>query len=103
MNTSNSDSANTRTDYLTFTVDRNVDVYVAYDSAATTLPSWLLSEFIDTGLSINVSNSSAPLLRLYKKSFIYGVDTLVDGSIQLGGNLAGGAAGAGANYVVIVK
>ena len=101
VRTANADSANTRSDYLTFTVDRNVDVYVAYDSTAT-IPTWL-SSFTDTGVDITVSNSVAPTMRLYKKNFIFGVDTPADGSIQLGGNMASGAAGANANYIVVVK
>jgi len=101
IKTADADSANIRSDYLTFTVDRNVDVYVAYDSTAT-VPTWLAG-FTDTGLNVTVSNPAAPTMRLYTKNYIFGVDTPADGSIQLGGNLASGAAGANANYVVIVK
>jgi len=102
INTADSDKGNTRTDYLTFTIDRDVDLYVAYDAAATTLPSWL-SGFTDTGLTLAVSNPLAPTMKLYQKSYAVGVDTPPDGTIQLGGNLSGGTVGANANYIVIVK
>ena len=104
IQTADADKSNSRDDYLTFTIDRDVDVYVAYDSAATSLPDWMISiGFVDTSVDVNVTNSSAPVLRLYKKTFLYSVDTPLDGSIQLGGNSAVGAAGAAANYLVIVK
>lgn len=37
-----------------------LDPYVAYDANATTLPSWLSSGFIDSGMRIYTSNASAP-------------------------------------------
>ena len=102
LKTADADKANTRSDYLTFTIDRNTDLYIAYDAAATALPSWL-SGYTDTGQTLTVSNTMAPTMRLYKKSYQVGVDTPADGTIQLGGNLASGAAGADANYIVIIK
>ena len=99
---SNADQANTRNDYLTFTVDRNVDVYVAYDPGATTLPDWMAG-FTDTTQDLGVTDAGSSTLKLYHKTYVIGVDTPADGTIQLGGNLATGAVGAGRNYVVIVK
>ena len=80
--------------YLTFTVDRPVTLYVAYDSAATALPGWMTG-FVFTGLSLSTTNSVAPSLALYSKSF-------PSGPIALGANLQAPAIGAKANYVVIV-
>ena len=95
--TANADAPSTSTPYLSFGVDRNVTVYVAYDfdpaDPAAVLPGWL-STFTDTGLPLGVSDP-APRFRLYRKSFS-------PGSISLNGNLADGGAGAQANYIVIV-
>ena len=102
LSTANADQANTRNDYLSFTVDRNVDVYVAYDPGATTLPDWMAG-FTDTTQDLGVTDTGSSTLRLYHKAYIVGVNTPVDGTILLGGNMAAGAVGASRNYVVIIK
>jgi len=102
ISTANADKVNSRGDYLTFNVDRNVDVYIAYDPAATVLPGWM-SGFTDTFQTVSVTDPGASTLKLYHKTYVYGVDTPIDGTIQLGGNLASGASGANRNYLVIVK
>jgi len=102
LRTANSEKSNLRSDYLSFTVDRNVEVFVAYDASAIVLPPWFVG-FTDTGLTITVSNPITPTMKLYKKTFVLGVDTLSDGTILLGGNISGGAIGVNSNYVVIIK
>lgn len=102
VKTANTDKTITRSDYLGFTIDRNVDVYIAYDAKASSLPAWL-GGYSYTGQTLAVSNPSAPAMKLYKKSYQLGVDTPANGTINLGGNLAGGGVGATANYVVIIK
>lgn len=92
--TANADRSSTAADYVTFDVDRAVDVYIAYDAGATGLPSWM-SGFLDTGLTLTTSNAAADSLKLYRAT--YGA-----GAITLGGNLSGSATGAETNYVVIV-
>ena len=92
--TANADVANSSSNYLTFSVDRPVTVYVAYDGGATSRPGWM-SSFADAALNVGTTNPSSPTLHLYRKA--YGA-----GSITLGGNLATGASGADANYLVIV-
>jgi len=101
--TANSDSSNTSANYLSFDVDRNVTVFVAYDSVATTLPNWL-SSFSNTGAQIQVSQSGASF-KVYCSSLTPDTcDSLPSGTVTvtLGGNLASPAAGAQNNYVVIV-
>ncbi|MBA4368868.1 MAG: hypothetical protein C0403_14670, partial [Desulfobacterium sp.] len=95
INTANSDRNNTDDSYISFTTDRNIRLYIAYDAGATTRPDWM-SGYTDTGVNLSITNPSAPLHRLYRKDFSAG-------SVTLGGNLATGANGADANYVVIIK
>ncbi len=95
INTANSDRNNTDDNYISFTTDRNIRLYIAYDGGAATRPNWM-SGYTDTGVNLSTTNPSAPLHRLYRKDF-------PAGSVTLGGNLAAGANGADANYVVIVK
>ncbi|VAW83691.1 hypothetical protein MNBD_GAMMA16-1403, partial [hydrothermal vent metagenome] len=90
----NVDGTNTSASYLSFTVDQAVDVYIAYDNNAMTLPDWLL-DFSETGLLLSTTDPSTPDLHLYKKSF-------PTGTITLGGNLQGSATGANSNYVTII-
>jgi lysophospholipase L1-like esterase len=92
--TSNADRNSTKRTYVSFSVDRDVDVFVGYDVGAMRLPGWL-GGFEETGLSVSTTNPSASSLKLFRKSY-------APGSISLGGNLSGSAAGANANYVVVV-
>ena len=90
----NADSADTSDSHLTFTVDRPIDVYIAYDNSATALPDWM-SGFANTGLLVGTTDPSTPNLRLYTKSFSAG-------AITLGGNKQGSETGATSNYVAII-
>ena len=92
--TANADKNNSTSNYLSFNVDRNVRVYIAYDSGATLLPAWLTSTFTPTGLQLSTTNPAVPTFNLYSRDF-------VSGNISLGGNRAGGA-NALANYIAIV-
>ena len=91
--TENADKSNTQDNFLSFTVDRSVDVYVAYDPRATILPDWL-NGFVYAG-TLGVSDPGTSFLDLYRADEMNGI-------IDLGGNLAGGASGALSNYIVIV-
>ena len=95
IKTLNSETNNSAADYLYFEVDRPVEVIVAYDAGAAALPNWLTQSFSATGEAIFTSDPATSQLDLYSASF-------PAGSVELGGNLAPGAAGAKANYVVIV-
>ena len=90
--TANADVGNTSVNnYISFSVDRSVTVYVAYASGAN-LPSWLSSNFTDTGLTLSVTNP--PNFKLYSRS--YGI-----GAVTLGGNQASPGTGA-SHYLAIV-
>jgi hypothetical protein len=98
IRTANAEKNNSASNYIDFTVDRSVTVYVAYDAGAASLPNWLnpsSSSFSDTGLEVQSSDPASPALHVYSKSF-------AAGSVSLGGNLAAGASGADSNYLVVV-
>jgi hypothetical protein len=91
VNTANADKSQSGTSFLTFSVNQDVTVYVAYDSRATSLPAWLAG-WSSTGSSLDNTDT---LLDLYAKDF-------AAGSVTLGGNLAPGGAGASSNYSVAI-
>jgi lysophospholipase L1-like esterase len=92
--TANNDANNTSSSYVTFSVDRPVTVYIAYDAGASTRPNWM-SSFSSTGLTLGTTDPFSSTLNLYSRS--YGA-----GQITLGGNMAAGASGSDSNYLAIV-
>ncbi|MEM7207318.1 MAG: chitobiase/beta-hexosaminidase C-terminal domain-containing protein, partial [Pseudomonadota bacterium] len=97
--TANDDRNNSQNTYISFNLDRDADVYVAYDydpsNSSDSLPNWM-STFTDTGEVVTTSNPDASQLRLFRQSF-------TAGTVSLGGNMASGASGSEATYIVIVK
>ena len=100
--TANSDKNNTAEDFLTFEVNEDANVYVAYDKNAVSPPNWLTNDFNSTGLTIGTTESSSWGFNLYKSK-----NLINPGSVVLGGNKATGAVYPdgieGNNYIVIVK
>jgi lysophospholipase L1-like esterase len=92
--TANADKTNASQAFLSFTVDRPVDVYVAYDASATQIPEWL-NAFTETSLYIYTNGIST--FKVYERPYP------VPGQITLGGNLVAPASGDLAHYLVIVK
>lgn len=72
--------------YLKFRMPYDATVYVAYDSRATSLPSWMDS-FSYTGEVIYASLASQDHLKIYSKAFYEG------DCVDLGGNYAPGSSG----------
>jgi K319L-like, PKD domain/Fibronectin type III domain len=95
IKTPNSDLNLTVTsDYLMFEMPYDGIVYVAFDSRATSLPSWM-SGFSKTGDRIYTSLRSQPYLNVYKKSY-----SRVD-CVNFGANKAPGFSGnVVSNYIV---
>uniref|UniRef100_UPI00356B3B47 GDSL-type esterase/lipase family protein n=1 Tax=Thioalkalivibrio sp. TaxID=2093813 RepID=UPI00356B3B47 len=93
--TANNQANESAAESITFDVDRPVRVFVAYDAGASALPNWM-SEFVAAGISVSTTNPDAPTFEVYRRDY-------PAGEVALGGNMADGAAGANANYVVIVK
>ena len=82
------------TDYMTFQLQNDSTVYVAYDRRATSLPNWL-SGFTDTGDTINTSLSTQQFLKVYRKNYAAGE------CVDFGANKAPGfSGGTVSNYVV---
>lgn len=100
----NSDSNASAGDYLRFQVSYGYDdvrVWVAYDTRATSVPTWLSSQFQDTGILIGFTDDFRPDgFRLWRSFSRYAGGDFV----ELGGNKADGAvypAGvSGSNYIV---
>jgi hypothetical protein len=92
IKTANDDKRNTQVDFLTFSVNQGVTIYVAYDHRASSLPNWL-SGWNKTGESIGTTDVS---FNLYAREFS------ASSSVTLGGNMATGASGADSNYFVVV-
>ena len=96
LRTANNDKTNSRSDYIEFTANQDLTVYIAIMPTVTSLPNWAAG-FSATGLSIGTT-AGTPSLALYERDYPAGAN------VVLGGNVAPGAAGTGNNnYVVILK
>jgi hypothetical protein len=88
----NADKYTTQADHLSFTVNRNANIYVAYDARAVRLPDWLTAAFIDTGLLIETTDVT---MTIWQKK-------VSAGTVVLPGNHAGDPLGSHSNYFVLV-
>jgi hypothetical protein len=95
IKTANDDKNDQSAEFLTFTVNQDVTAYVAYDHRGTSLPNWIALHYTDTGEDVLVSDSDASPLHLWSRQF-------PAGTVSMGGNLASGASGALAMYVVLL-
>lgn len=84
-----------KTESLRFTLSSSATVYVAYDSRATAIPSWL-SSWTKTTTVIPVTDKGANTLEVYSKTF-------TAGTVSIGANAASPAAGVSCQYIVLVK
>ena len=84
------DASNSSASYITFTTDRTIDVYVAYDSVGTA-PSWL-TDWENTQQQIVVSSLAYNVYR----------NTFNSGLVTLPGNHDGGGTGT-AMYLVLIN
>ncbi len=88
LRTANNDKSATGGNFLSFTVNQPVTVYVAYDVRILTRPSWL-SSWVSVGAQLKTTDTT---LRLYRADFSAG-------TVTLGGNEGGG----GSMYTVLVS
>jgi len=93
--TANGDKQASASSFLSFDINVDAWVYVAYDHRAESLPEWLRS-FTPLGQGIGATDGGASPLMLYGKRFSAG-------RVTLGGNWGHGASGAGSNYIVLLK
>jgi len=91
----NGDKGRADAEFLRFEVDRDVVVSVAYDSRATTFPTWLTKRFTRTNQFIGVTDG-AKKLDLWVQHFKKGV-------ITLGANMAAGAVEPRSMYLVVIQ
>ncbi|MDX1907802.1 MAG: PKD domain-containing protein [Bacteroidia bacterium] len=95
IRTAYSDRTNTSASFLSFTLSDPDTVYVIYDSRVTTPPTWLTSQFTNTGV---ILSSTVHNYRVYKRAY-------PAGTVTLGGPRAAGYASntAGDMYVVALR
>ncbi|MEO7960977.1 MAG: T9SS type A sorting domain-containing protein, partial [Ginsengibacter sp.] len=91
----NDDRNNSSKSVFSFDLGQQTTVYVAYDSKAGTLPSWLKGWQLVQGQQILLNDPSSSKLNLYQAVFS-------PGKLTFGGNLAKPAKGAQVNYFVII-
>lgn len=91
IKTANDDKKAKQEAFLSFSVNQDVAVYVAYDKRASSLPGWL-SGWDEMDQMVGTTDVKR---RVYVKDF-------AEGTITLGGNRAGEGAEADSNYNVIV-
>ena len=97
--TANDDKIVQSTSHLSFELDRQAKVYVAFDSRATSYPDWLFdNNFELTSNTIGVSDQMG-YFNVFEQTTSF---TSFPVTITLGGNSAPGSSGAGSNYIVIV-
>jgi hypothetical protein len=93
IRTANDDKTATNSNFLSFTVNQPVSVYVAHGDRITPKPTWL-NTFTDTGANLVTSDTTLSLF----------VKTFPAGTITLGGNVSSGNAGNDLSmYSVIIK
>jgi len=97
IKTANVDRTNSSERFLEFTLTRESNIYVAYDSRAAPPPDWLQSSFTSTGEAVTVSESGGTL-SLWKARY-------VPGRVSLGGNVAAGVQTSASlsMYVVMIE
>jgi len=92
VKTANSDKTSQQASFfLSFDVNQNVTVYIAYDDRYPLKPLWL-QDFTDTGENISVGSVS---MSLFKKVYL-------SGTVALGGNVNPGGTGDNNMYTVFV-
>ena len=74
--------------YMSFTLTQAATVYIAYCTAITAKPTWLTTNFADTGTSI--TNTSAFTFELYKANFAAGSTVTLGSNVVTGGNTSQG-------------
>jgi len=95
IKTANEDRSHTEDEFLSFDLNDNGSIYIAYDSRAKQVPDWLSSNFTPLNQFIDVSEY-ARKLRLWEKAY-------QKGRVILGGNLAQSAQGAESMYLVLAR
>jgi len=96
IQTENDDKHSTGSSFMSFSINQDCSVYVAHDDRLTTKPSWLTSNFTDTGDDLVDNDAESVHLSLYKKDFSAG-------TVTLGGNEGGGQPNCSMYTVVVIE
>ena len=95
IKTANDDRYETKNVFFSFDLTKAATVYIAYDSKASAVPSWLKDNYTSTGKFLEVSGY-AEKLEIWERHFD-------KGRISMGGNSAAGAQGAESMYIILIK
>lgn len=91
IRTTNGDASNTDASYLSFTVDRDINLYVCYDASATSVPTWL-DDWDDTDEVVTAGSNSYNIYRL----------PIAAGAVSLPGNQNSGG-NASNQYLIFME
>jgi len=94
IKTGNDDKHSTDSSFMSFDINHEASVYVAHDDRLASKPTWLTSDFTDTGDDL-VDDGESVVLSLYKKDF-------ASGTVTLGGNEGGGQPNCSMYTVVVI-
>lgn len=95
IKTANSDRERSDDEFLSFVIEKNMKVFIGYDSRASGVPDWLKNNFYKIDQGIGVSDRAREL-EIWERIF-------PAGKVTLGGNMAKGARGAQSMYVVLLE
>lgn len=93
IQTSNEDDGSQGTGWLTFEAVVPVRVHLAFDTRASSVPSWIRERFQPTEVTLRADHWT---FRLYSAEFSAG-------RVELGGNTDDGKAGGKGNYMVVLE
>ena len=100
IKTANDDKKNSSDSLLSFNINQDSDVYVAFDEQAFSVDGWSppdwLSEYSPTNNIIHVNGSASRYFKLFVK-------THSAGNVSIPGPRAAGSAGGISNYIVLLK
>ncbi len=94
IKTENNNSQNNYDHFISISLDTRATIYVGFDSRATSLPNWLTDDYVNTGLTIKVSDE-AEELNIWSRY-------IATGYVSLGSNMAAGAENIKSQYVVLI-
>jgi len=83
IQTANDDKQSSGSSFVSFDINYDCTIYVAHDDRLSTKPSWLTTNFTDTGDDLVDDSGESVHLSLYEKVFSAG-------TVTLGGNEGGG-------------
>ena len=93
--TANDDKYNTSNSFLTFTINRNATLSIAYDSGASPFPTWLTDNYTRTAMTVGTTNYGLE----------YGIwqRSVPAGTFSIPGNSNGYPGSVTSNYFVFIQ